>query len=45
MTLVRRSSPFSEHVKPRQIQIRPVTAGEARAVEDGHADSTGKSEA
>jgi len=36
--------PRAEQVKPRQIQIRPVTAGEARVVEDGHAGSTGKSE-
>lgn len=32
--------PKAEQVKPRQIQIRPVTAGEAKAVESGRASGT-----
>jgi HSP20 family protein len=35
--------PKAEQVKPRQIQIRPVSSGEARAVEAGTAGATGDS--
>ena len=37
--------PRAEQVKPRQIQIRPVTAGEAREVENGQASAIKTSEA
>ena len=35
--------PKAERVKPHQIQIRPVTGGEARAVEAGTPAASGKS--